>query len=70
MVRRKRLCLEFVQKAMKHKKFMNWFNQIINGNPLEKARFADTIARQRRLSMSPIPYFTRLLNKKNGHVAR
>ena len=55
---------------MKNSKFKNWFKQVNKGNLLEKAKFADTIARQRRLIRSPIPYFTRLLNKKNRHIAR
>ena len=45
VVKRERRCLEFVQKAIKHSKFENWFKQVNKGNLLEKAKFTDTIPR-------------------------
>ena len=66
MERRERLCLEFADKAIKHSKFRTSLSKS-RGNPSEKAKFADTIARPSRLNRSPTPYFTRLLNKRIGY---
>ena len=49
MERRERLCLEFADKAIKHSKFRTSLSKS-RGNPLEKARFADTIARPSTLN--------------------
>ena len=60
--------MEFASKAAKHKKFKTWFKQVNLEQIAEKARFAESKTRLRRLGAnSPIPYFTKLLNKKNGY---
>ena len=60
-------CLNLASKALKHKKFQSWFKQLNCDNPAGKALYAETLPRQKRLSKSPIPYLTRLLNKNNGY---
>ena len=37
------------------------------GQPTNRAKYAESMSRQKRLLNSPIPYFTKLLNKNNGH---
>ena len=65
--RREKLCLEFAKKAAQHPKFKNWFKQENPGQPLMRAKYAETLSRHKRLQKSLIPYFTKLLNKENGH---
>ena len=57
--RRERLCVNFAKKALKNKKFKDWFK--VNSNN-SGTKFAPTIARTTRLKKAPIPYLTRLLN--------
>ena len=35
--------------------------------PFERAQFAPTISRNKKLLKTPIPYFTKLLNSNNGY---
>ena len=66
-LRRERLSLQFAKKAAKHPKFKQWF-EIMNPNqPFERAQFAPTISRNKKLLKTPIPYFTKLLNSNNGY---
>ena len=67
VLRREKLCLNFAKKAVKHPKFRHWFKQINPEQPLNRAKYAESVSRQKRLLKSPIPYFTKLLNKNNGH---
>ena len=55
------------KKAAQHPKFKNWFKQQNPGQPLMRAKYAETLSRHKRLQKSLIPYFTKLLNKENGH---
>lgn len=64
--RRRRLCLNFARKALKHEKFRNWFVRTNNEDMNKRAKYAETIARGKRLFKSPIPYLTRLLNQNNS----
>ena len=65
--RREKLCLNFAKKAVQHPKFRHWFKQVNPGQPTNRAKYAESTSRQKRLLNSPIPYFTKLLNKNNGH---
>ena len=64
--RREKLCLKFAIKALNHEKFRSWFREADNLTLGQRVIFKEPNARYRRLSRSPIPYFTRLLNKNNG----
>ena len=66
-IRREKLCTKFAMKAAKHKKFKSWFKEINSEGSNKKACYAETVYTHKRLRNSPIPYLTRLLNKKNGH---
>ena len=65
--RRVRLSTEFAARAAKHSKFKSWFKQTNLENKTEKAHYAETQARHKRLANSPIAYLTKLLNKRNGY---
>ena len=65
--RREKLCLEFAKKAAQHPKFKDWFKQVNVGQPKNRAKYAVTLSRLKRLEKSPIPYLTNLLNKNNGY---
>ena len=63
-IRRRRLCLNFAKKALKHERFKGWFlseKKSVQG----RVKFAKTIANCKRLKNAPIPYLTALLNKNN-----
>ena len=62
--RRQALSLNFAKKALKHKKFKQWFKVLQVGG--SKAKFAEPKARLQRLAKAPIPFLTSLLNKNNG----
>ena len=62
--RRQTLSLNFAKKALKHKKFKQWFKALQAGG--SKVKFAEPRARYKRLAKAPIPFLTNLLNKYNG----
>ena len=64
--RRTHLALKFAKKAFLHDKFKSWFAPY--NAPNQRTKFRETISRTNRLYNSPIPYFTRLLNRNNGHL--
>ena len=64
--RREKQSLSFAKKALKHKKFSNWF-QAEKSNKASRVKYAECVTRQRRLANSPIPYLTGLLNRNNGY---
>ena len=64
--RRTSQCLKFATKALAHKKFKQWFKPEKIGVTQKRSQFAPTIARQKRLIKSPLPYLTNLLNTNNG----
>ena len=66
-VRREKLSLQFAKKASKHPKFKHWFKVTNPEQPTERAHYAPTISRNKKLLKTPIPYFTKLLNINNGY---
>ena len=64
-VRRERLCLNFAKKAVTHDIFKDWFVPVPTVSSV-KIEFVETKSRGKRLMNSPIPYLTRLPNKKHS----
>ena len=58
--RRKRLSLNFARKAVKHPKFKSWFKQTDPNQPGQRAHYATSLGRQKKILRSPIPYLTNL----------
>ena len=65
--RREKLCLNFAKEEAQHPKFRHWFKQINPEQLLTRAKYAESMSRLKILLYSPIPYFTKLLNRNNGH---
>ena len=68
-IRRTKLCLSFVKKAVKHPKHSHWFSQK-NDRKLPntrsvKLKFNEPLCRLERFKNSPISYLSRLLNEHN-----
>ena len=65
--RRKKLCLNFAIRSLKHKKFNSWFVPEIplKNNIYKKQLFKPVIGYKKRLKRSPIGYLTELLNNHN-----
>ena len=63
--RRTKLCIKFVNKAEKHKKFASWFklNDKHLNTRVDRAKYCDVFARHARFQNSPISFLTRLLNQ-------
>ena len=64
--RRKKLCLTFAKKSLKHPKYQNWFvPNTPKVKPItrsEKTSFKPVTTRTDRYFFSPLPHLTRLLN--------
>ena len=62
--RRKKLCSKFVNKAVKHEKFQNWFkvNKTRSRTRQEQPRYCHVRARLCRYQKSPLSYLTEILN--------
>ena len=48
-----------------HEKFTDWFKR--DGEAGNNTKFLQTVSRHKRLSKSPIPYLTKLLNDEVGN---
>ena len=69
--RRNMLCLNFARKAIKSKKYKNWFEvqtQIGIETRSEKNILKPVTARTRNFKKSPIPHLTALLNENPKYV--
>ena len=66
-MRRKHICLKFAKKAIKHKRFENWFiPNVSNVNTRsDKLEYKPVKGRKKGLKRSPIAYFTKLLNEES-----
>ena len=62
--RRRKLCLSFARKALKHKKFSQWFkiNTKVTITRHKQPKFCPTYFRTERFKKSPISSLTELLN--------
>ena len=67
--RRVKLCENFVEKAVKHHQFKNWFSEkpdkSSNMNTTAskvKVKYHQVLARTNRYQKSPIPFLTNILN--------
>ena len=68
--RRQKLCETFTQKAGKHPKYKNWFNEFKPKNPKMSTRESEKClkykpvpCRTNRYKNSPLPFLTELLDK-------
>jgi hypothetical protein len=63
--RRRKICLKFAKKALKHQKFRNWFkpNTSEMNTRQEQLKFKEVFCRTDRYEDSPISYLTNLLNQ-------
>ena len=63
--RRRKICLKFAKKSVKHKKFKNWFKPNTNktNTRQEHLKFKEVFCRTDRYKDSPISYLTNLLNQ-------
>ena len=63
--RRRKLCLTFAKKAVKHDKFSNWFkvNNKHTNTRQDQPRFCNVYRRTERFQNSPLCYLTDMLNK-------
>ena len=64
--RRVKLCTTFARKSARHPKHKHWFeiNQKLPSTRSIKPEYKHPLYRLERFRRSPIPYLTRLLNKK------
>ena len=62
--RRRKICLGFAKKALKHDKFSKWFvpNTKSTGTRQDQYKFCNIVRRTDRFLNSPLPYLTNLLN--------
>merc|ERR1711905_43851 len=66
--RRAAQCLVFAKKALKHKKFKQWFKAMDTPEG-SRTKFAQPQARCKRFLNSPISFMTELLNENNSSRA-
>ena len=67
MLEKRSYAYSLQKKASKHPKFKHWFKVTNPEQPTERAHYAPTISRNKKLLKTPIPYFTKLLNINNGY---
>ena len=62
--RRRKICLKFAKKSVKHNKFRYWFkpNKNETNTRREQLKFKEVFCRTDRFKDSPISYLTNLLN--------
>ena len=61
--RRKKICLKFAKRALKHTKFSRWFKlNTKTDSRLKQPKFCPPVYRTERFKKSPISYLTSLLN--------
>ena len=62
--RRRKLCLSFAQKSLKHEKFKTWFkpNTKLTVTRQAQPKFCEVYRRTERFEKSPLSYLTGLLN--------
>ena len=61
--RRKKICLKFAKRALKHSKFSRWFKlNTKTDSRLKQPKFCPPVYRTERFKKSPISYLTSLLN--------
>ena len=64
--RRRKICLTFAKKVLKHKKFSTCFvpNYKAKGTGKEQNKFCDVVRRADRFQNSPLPYLTNVVNNQ------
>ena len=64
--RRRKICLSFAKKSVKHEKFSKWFklNTKQTGTRQNQTKYCETARRTERFENSPLSYLTNLLNKQ------
>ena len=62
--RRRKLCLSFARKALKHQKFSHWFklNNKVTSTRIKQPKFCSAYSRTVRLEKSPTSRLTEMLN--------